>query len=85
MKKYALLLGALGVVLIAFAFTTNTKQNDQGDKITICHFPAGNKTNGHEITISKKEWPTHQSHHGDYEKTPYGSRGCPCLEEQQPQ
>ncbi|UOK42864.1 MULTISPECIES: hypothetical protein [Flavobacterium] len=82
MKKYVLLLGAVGAVLIAFAFTTNIKQNDQEDKMTICHYPHANQTKVNEITISKKGWPTHQAH-GDYEKIP--GYPCACIIVQDPE
>lgn len=79
MRKYVLLLGAVGAVLIAFAFTTNTKENDKAGKITICHYPPGNPDNVHEITISENAWSAHDSHHGDFIKT--DCRPCPCLQD----
>jgi hypothetical protein len=76
MKKYLFLLGAAGAVIIAFAFTSNTK-DAEGDKVTICHYPPGNPANVQEITISQNAWSAHESHHGDFIKE--SCEPCPCL------
>jgi hypothetical protein len=60
MKKYILL---LGVILFAFVFTSNTKDNKQSrEKITICHIPPGNPENAHSIEIDIHAWPAHEAH-----------------------
>ncbi len=37
-------------------------KNNNGDKLTICHFPPGNPGNAHTIRIGSAAWPAHQSH-----------------------
>jgi hypothetical protein len=32
------------------------------DKITICHYPPGNKKNPQQLEISLSAWPAHQAH-----------------------
>ena len=60
MKKYILL---LGVILVAFVFTSNTKDNEQAnEKMIICHIPPGNPDNAHAIEISVNAWPAHEAH-----------------------
>jgi hypothetical protein len=62
MKKYFLLLGAAGVVLIAFAFTTQS-----GEKHTICHVPPGNEANAQTLTLSAQGAGNHLDNHcADY-------------------
>ncbi|ESU28941.1 hypothetical protein FLJC2902T_09730 [Flavobacterium limnosediminis JC2902] len=83
MRKYVLLLGAVGAVLIAFAFTTNAKENDKAHKVTICHYPPGNPGNVQKITISTNAVEKHIENHGDVVlEDPCDP--CPCREEQNP-
>lgn len=77
MKKFLLLFGAIGAIVIAFAFTTT--KDTEGEKVTICHYPPGNPANVQEITISEKAWSAHQSHHGDFIKI--DCEPCPCLQD----
>lgn len=60
MKKYLLL---LGVLLIAFTFTSNARKNNQADKkIIVCHIPPGNPDNTHAIEISINALQAHLDH-----------------------
>jgi hypothetical protein len=60
MKKFILL---LGIIVIAFVFTSNTQKNNQAnEKITICHIPPGNPENAHAIEINIHAWPAHEAH-----------------------
>jgi hypothetical protein len=47
------------------SLTINCKNDDLPNydtKITICHYPPGNKNNPQTIDISESAWPAHQSH-----------------------
>jgi hypothetical protein len=35
------------------------------DKVTICHFPPGNRENAHTITVGASAVPAHLELHGD--------------------
>ncbi|MEZ4753622.1 MAG: PilC/PilY family type IV pilus protein, partial [Bdellovibrionota bacterium] len=43
-----------------------SEDEDEDDRITICHIPPGNPANAHTITVSQNAWPAHQAH-GDTE------------------
>jgi hypothetical protein len=59
MKKVLVL---LGLVLIAFASSSSTKNDDKGEKIVICHIPPGNPANAHDIEISTNALQAHLDH-----------------------
>ena len=54
---------------LAFFAVTGTQPatagNNNGPKITICHYPENNPNAVHEISIDLSTWPTHQAH-GDW-------------------
>ena len=41
------------------------RRHDDGDKVTICHIPSGNRANRHTITVGESAWEAHRSH-GDH-------------------
>ena len=43
-----------------------SSEGDSGEKMTICHFPPGNKNNPQTLSISSSAWKAHQKH-GDRE------------------
>ncbi len=42
--------------------------DDDNNKITICHIPPGNPANAHTIQVSANAWPAHEAH-GDFQGT----------------
>jgi hypothetical protein len=59
MKNFLVL---FGLVLIAFASSSSTKNDDNGGKIVICHIPPGNPANAHDIEISTHALQAHLDH-----------------------
>lgn len=52
------------------------EEDEQEDKIKICHYPPGNPANMHTIEVSENAWPAHEAH-GD-------TRGA-CDEDEEPE
>ena len=53
--------GATFLMLITIAPASQSAQ----DKVTICHFPPGNRENAHTITVGVAAVPAHVLLHGD--------------------
>jgi hypothetical protein len=58
--------GTSNIEIIATNVAGSVKQSVsficQTKKITICHYPPGNKNNPQTITISESAWPAHEKH-----------------------
>lgn len=65
--------GMLFVAAVAGLVITKPPAAHGGsDKVTICHFPPGNRENAQTITVGAAAVPFHLVLHGDCEG------GCPC-------
>lgn len=62
--------------------------NKPDRKMTICHYPPGNRTNPQTITISENAWPAHERHGDTQGKCPVNMPdipgGIPGLEKEDP-
>lgn len=56
----------LGAMVFGMLVTLAPAPAQSGtEKVTICHFPPGNRDNAHTIVISISAWPAHEQLHGD--------------------
>ena len=69
-RTQVLAAGLAAIVVGGFFLSTATAQPAPDHKITICHVPAGNLDNAHEITIDLNAWENghtpHNSHAMDF-------------------
>ena len=56
-------LGAIAFLMVVALAPTPVRSGQ--DKVTICHFPPGNRANAHTIVVGAPAVPAHLELHGD--------------------
>ena len=68
-RSICLFLGSLSLIIIFVSFGMAYAGNK---KVTICHYPPGNKNNAHTITVSENALPAHLAHGDSLGECPTG-------------